>query len=111
MRLRSQGASLREATRDDILDIANTLRGNKRHHTVVALRSLFAYAKKTGIIFRNPTARIPAGPNTYTVLQPLPDRANHRSSQRRHHASRPADPLAGRDPRRPHHRYRPAQTR
>lgn len=63
--------NLREVTRDDILAIANALRGNRRHHTMVALRSLFAYAKKNGIVFRNPTAHIPAGPNSYTVLQPL----------------------------------------
>lgn len=64
--------NLREVTRDDILDIANTLRGNRRRHTLIALRSLFTFAKKTGIVFHNPTARIPAGPNFYTALQPLP---------------------------------------
>ncbi|MFE3002950.1 hypothetical protein ACFXG4_49375 [Nocardia sp. NPDC059246] len=63
--------NLREVTRDDILNIVNTLRGSRRRHTMSALRSLFT-AKKTGIVFRNPTDRIPFGRNTYTVLQPLP---------------------------------------
>ncbi|WP_329406789.1 hypothetical protein OG563_33425 [Nocardia vinacea] len=64
--------NLREVTRDDILNVANALRGNRRRHTLIALRSLFAFAKKTGIVFRDPTARIPVGPNTYSILQPLP---------------------------------------
>ncbi|WP_431972618.1 hypothetical protein [Nocardia sp. bgisy134] len=62
---------LREVTRDDILAVTDALRGSRRRHTLIALRSLFAFAKKTGVVFRNPTARIPVGPNTYSVLQPL----------------------------------------
>jgi integrase len=32
---------------------------------------LFAWAKRSGVIFRNPTSRIKVGQNEYSVLQPL----------------------------------------
>ena len=42
-----------------------------RRHTLVALRSLFAHAKKTNAIFRNPTSHIKVGHQESGVLQPL----------------------------------------
>ncbi|MDQ0931047.1 hypothetical protein [Streptomyces turgidiscabies] len=62
---------LREVTRDDLLAHVKTLHGHKRHQTLVALRSLFGWAKKNGIVFRNPTSRIKVGTFEYAVLQPL----------------------------------------
>jgi len=38
---------------------------------VSALRSLFTWAKKTGVIFRNPAARIKRGKREHPVWQPL----------------------------------------
>jgi site-specific recombinase XerD len=62
---------LREVTREDVLTHLNTLHGHHRRDQLVALRSLFAWAKRFGLIFRNPTSRIKAGQSEYTVLQPL----------------------------------------
>ncbi|WP_185993849.1 hypothetical protein [Streptomyces benahoarensis] len=62
---------LREVTCDDVLAHVKTLHGHERHQTVVALRSLFGWAKKDGIVFRNPTARIKVGTVEYSALQPL----------------------------------------
>ncbi|WP_433662578.1 hypothetical protein ACQPW1_10740 [Nocardia sp. CA-128927] len=58
--------NLREVTREDILNVANALRGNRRRHTLVALRSLFGFAKKTGIVFRNRRPGSPSDP-THTA--------------------------------------------
>ncbi|MFF4575870.1 hypothetical protein [Streptomyces sp. NPDC001410] len=62
---------LREVTRDDVLTHVKTLHGHERRQTLVALRSLFGWAKKNGIVFRNPTSRIKVGQYEYAVLQPL----------------------------------------
>ncbi|MFI6725894.1 hypothetical protein NRF20_07550 [Streptomyces sp. R-74717] len=62
---------LREVTRDDVLAHVKTLHGHEQRPTLVALRSLFGWAKKNGIVFRNPTARIKVGTFEYSVLQPL----------------------------------------
>ena len=52
---------LREVTRDDVLTYTKTLHGHQRHDQLVALRSLFTWAKRNGLIFRNPTSRIKVG--------------------------------------------------
>lgn len=62
---------LREVTRDDILAVLENLHGEQRRTTLVALRSLFAHAKKTKAIFRNPASRIKVGQQESGVLQPL----------------------------------------
>ncbi|MEW2729102.1 tyrosine-type recombinase/integrase [Streptomyces albidoflavus] len=62
---------LREVTRDDVLAYLKTLHGHQRHDQLIALRSLFAWAKRNGLIFRNPTSRIKVGQYEYAVLQPL----------------------------------------
>lgn len=62
---------LREVTRDDVLAHVKTLHGHQRRDQLVALRSLFTWAKRQGLIFRNPTSRIKVGQNEYAVLQPL----------------------------------------
>ncbi|MCY0932568.1 hypothetical protein OTB20_41960 [Streptomyces sp. H27-H1] len=62
---------LREVTRTDILAARDATAGKQREGRVVALRSLFRHAKKTGQVFKDPTTRIsiprPVGP----VMQPL----------------------------------------
>ncbi|MFI0263944.1 hypothetical protein ACH4OW_33570 [Streptomyces sp. NPDC017056] len=63
---------LREVTRQDILAAHDQLSGPKRNHTLSALRSLFAYCKKNGTVFHNPTARIRVGAQPLVrPLQPL----------------------------------------
>ncbi|MDT0615043.1 hypothetical protein [Streptomyces lancefieldiae] len=42
---------LREVTRDDVLTHIKTLHGRLRHDQLVALRSLFTWAKRTGRIW------------------------------------------------------------
>ncbi|MGW1553045.1 hypothetical protein [Streptomyces sp. NPDC002346] len=66
---------LREVTHEDVLAHAKTLHGRHRMDELVALRSLFAWAKRSGLIFRNPASRIKVGQIEYSVLQPLaPDK-------------------------------------
>jgi integrase len=62
---------LREVTRDDILAHLADLYGHERQVAVSALRSLFTWAKKTCVIFRNPATRIRAGKREHPVWQPL----------------------------------------
>ncbi|MFD8386666.1 hypothetical protein ACFV2X_50645 [Streptomyces sp. NPDC059679] len=58
-------------TRDEVLTYIKRLHGHQRHDQLIALRSLFTWAKRNGIIFRNPTSRIKVGQYEYAVLQPL----------------------------------------
>ncbi|MEU5703716.1 hypothetical protein ACFFS2_35800 [Streptomyces aurantiacus] len=62
---------LREVTRDDVLAHVKALHGHQRRDQLVALRSLLTWAKRQGLIFRNPTSRIKVGQSEYAVLQPL----------------------------------------
>ncbi len=62
---------LREVTRDDVLAHVAGLYGHERGSAVVALRSLFTWAKKVGVIFRNPAAGIRHGKREHAVWQPL----------------------------------------
>lgn len=49
---------LREITTDDVAVVLGPLRGWPRHNAISALRSLFRFAKKRGMIFTNPTTRL-----------------------------------------------------
>jgi len=51
----SQHGHLREVTKTDIYAALDPLRGYQRNNAVCALRSLFGFAKKRGLIFANPT--------------------------------------------------------
>ncbi|MHB8290772.1 MAG: integrase [Acidimicrobiales bacterium] len=62
---------LREVTGDDVLAHADMLVGNERKRTMVALRCLFAWAKKNGVVFADPTSRIRVGRAEDPVWQPL----------------------------------------
>jgi integrase len=62
---------LREVTRDDVLDYLAGLRGDPRRDALAALRSLFTWAKRDGVIFANPASRIRIGARTLPVWQPL----------------------------------------
>jgi len=62
---------LREVTRDDVLALLGELHGSRRTNVLVALRSLFAFCKKKGTIFRNPAQGIRVGQHPYGIIQPL----------------------------------------
>lgn len=62
---------LREVTRDDVLDYLAGLRGDPRRDALAALRSLFTWAKRDGVIFANPATRIRIGARTLPIWQPL----------------------------------------
>jgi hypothetical protein len=62
---------LREVTRDDILAVADSLHGSRRHFTLSVLRSLFRHCKTNGTVFRDPTSRIRHNGRDYGVIQPL----------------------------------------
>ncbi|WP_327248912.1 hypothetical protein [Streptomyces sp. NBC_01320] len=49
---------LREITATDVTVALSPLRGWQRRNTIAALRSLFRFAKKRGLIFANPTVRL-----------------------------------------------------
>ncbi|GAA2039344.1 hypothetical protein GCM10009839_46600 [Catenulispora yoronensis] len=62
---------LREVTADDVAAVVDGLTGRRREMVVTALRSLFTWAKRTGLIFRNPAADIRLGRKTVPIWQPL----------------------------------------
>jgi integrase len=62
---------LREVAHDDVLACLSGLRSNARRGTVTALRSLFRWARRSGVIFRNPATGIRLGKQDYPVWQPL----------------------------------------
>jgi hypothetical protein len=51
---------LREVTADDIRAGLDNLRGHPLHTTISAVRSLFRFARKRGLIFANPAQRLSA---------------------------------------------------
>jgi hypothetical protein len=62
---------LREVTRDDVLAYLAGLRGDPRMTALVALRSMFTWARRDGVIFANPSSRIRIGARTLPIWQPL----------------------------------------
>lgn len=82
---------LREIARDDILVVAGSLHGTTRAYSLSVLRSLFRHCKKTGTIFRDPTARIRIGRHRYGAIVPLPPAAIEQTVRV---ASTPASRLA-----------------
>lgn len=68
---------LRQVTGDDVRDIANRLQGLQRKRALVALRSLFGFARRHNRLFRNPTAGIRASVGPGRLPQPIrPERLN-----------------------------------
>lgn len=62
---------LREVTRDAVVTAISGLHGVRRQITLVALRSLFSWAKRHDVVFANPTSRLRVGGVECGVLQPL----------------------------------------
>ncbi len=52
---------LREVTAEDIMAGLDKLRGHQLHTTISAVRSLFRFARKRGLVFANPAQRLKAG--------------------------------------------------
>ncbi len=64
---------LREVTAADVKAALDSLRGERRSNAIVALRSLFRFAKKRGLIFADPTARLAVPRPDGQSLLPLTD--------------------------------------
>jgi len=62
----------REITTGDLEGALNPLRGHQRRNSIAALRSLFHFAKKHGLVFTNPTARL-RSVNVEPSLLPMTD--------------------------------------
>ena len=62
---------LREITRKEVLAHLDGLHGDARLAALVALRSLFNWARREGAIFASPASRIKIGARTLPVWQPL----------------------------------------
>lgn len=62
---------LREVTRADVTTARDTVTGKERESLLVALRSLFRYARQAGKVFTNPTTRVRVPRTPGGVLQPL----------------------------------------
>jgi integrase len=71
---------LREVTRADIGAALEPLTGSKRFNATKALRSLFRFAKKRGLIFANPTTGLKARPADFALL-PMTDEEIHAVEQ------------------------------
>jgi integrase len=71
---------LREVTRADIDAALEPLNGSKRANATKALRSLFGFAKKRGLIFANPTTGLKARPAEFALL-PMTDEEIHAVEQ------------------------------
>lgn len=63
---------LREVTRADITAALEPLAGSQRSNATSALRSLFRFAKKRGLIFANPTTGLKARPADFALV-PMTD--------------------------------------
>ncbi|WP_051047488.1 MULTISPECIES: tyrosine-type recombinase/integrase [Nocardia] len=64
---------LREITREEVLAYLADLDGEPRMLALGGLRSLFAWAKRNGVVFQNPCAGIRHGPRVRRIWQPLSD--------------------------------------
>ncbi len=75
---------LREITTNDVYEVLDLLRGHQRRTVVPALRSLFRYVKKRGVVFTNPTTGLKAGRVDLSLL-PMTDAEIHAVAQSAHH--------------------------
>jgi integrase len=81
---------LREITRADIYAALEPMHGYQRNNTIHALRSLFRFAKKRGLVFTNPTTGVKARRIDPSMV-PMTDDEIHCIEQL---AQRPPDRLA-----------------
>jgi hypothetical protein len=69
-KLGNDPAHLREITTADVTTVLQPLRGWQRRNAIAALRSLFRFARKRGLVFTNPAARLKAE-NLERALLPM----------------------------------------
>lgn len=62
---------LREITRTDVDAGLRPLRGHPRYNAISALRSLFRYTKRKGLVFADPTHHLRGGRSVDRVLVPM----------------------------------------
>lgn len=70
--LAAQHDHLREITAGDVYTALDHLRGKPRNNAIVALRSMFGFAKKRGLVFANPTTSLKAN-RVDRALLPMTD--------------------------------------
>ena len=62
---------LREITSGDVDTILEPLRGHRRYNAIMALRSLFRFAKRHGLTFADPTRHLRGGRGAERTVLPL----------------------------------------
>jgi integrase len=62
---------LREITSGDVDTVLEPLRGHRRYNAIMALRSLFRFAKRRGLTFADPTAHLSGGRGACRTVLPL----------------------------------------
>jgi hypothetical protein len=62
---------LREITPGDVDTVLEPLRGHRRYNAITALRSLFRFARRRGLIFADPTRHLSGGRAAERSLLPL----------------------------------------
>ena len=62
---------LREITSSDVNAVLEPLSGHRRYNAIMALRSLFRFAKRHGLTFADPTAHLSGGRGAGRTLLPI----------------------------------------
>jgi hypothetical protein len=62
---------LREITSGDVDAVLEPLRGHRRYNAIMALRSLFRFAKRRGLTFADPTEHLSGGRGAGRTLLPM----------------------------------------
>jgi integrase len=62
---------LREITSSDVDTVLEPLRGHRRYNAIMALRSLFRFAKRHGLTFADPTRHLSGGRGARRILLPM----------------------------------------
>ena len=62
---------LREITSSDVDTVLEPLRGHRRYNAIMALRSLFRFAKRRGLTFADPTRHLRAGRGAGRTVLPM----------------------------------------
>jgi hypothetical protein len=62
---------LREITSGDVDTVLDPLRGHRRYNAIMALRSLFRFARRRGLTFADPTAHLSGGRGAGRTMLPM----------------------------------------
>ena len=62
---------LREITPGDVDTVLEPLRGHRRYNAIIALRSLFRFAKRRGLTFADPTRHLSGGRGAGRTVLPM----------------------------------------